>query len=366
MSDLLGSRRPALASPRFVLVLALALVGVGGAALASRPELEEVPGPALAARVEAELARRPDPFANDPSHQVLVAPVSQPVLLEFMRQIRTFGAPDEVVLGTAHGLETHGGGLLHLLFSAWRPDARAARMADTFRFEPDGAGVPLAVLYASLRQQVFLPVPSVAGVAGVAGVATIDIDGALRDASQLPRMRFRVAGEPPAEVDAYHFLRLMIAHEPDLAATWRNHGGQDLSANRVLDHTRDVYLASRDTPAEPADHSRLHLVEVLLEASRRRGQSPDAVQRHFLAVELGRETFDPRDETLLLGHYTESLGLLLADPRTRWNAEQRRHVRAWLSRLDGRFPDVESVPGRRLAHLLRGLRLVEAHADRLR
>jgi len=353
MRDLPGSRRPALASLLFAFVLVL----LSGDALASHAAPAEIPGRALAARVEAELARRPDPFANDPSHQLLVAPVSQPVLLEFMRQIRIFGTPDELVLGTAYGLETHGGGLLHLLLAAWRPDARAARMADAFRFEPNGADVPLAALYASLRQQVFLPVP---------GAVTDDIEGALPDAPQLPRMRFRVAGLSPTEVDAYHFLRLMIAHEPDLAATWRNAIDQELSADRLLDHTRDFYLASRDTPAEPADHSRLHLVEILLEASRRREQPPDAIQRHFLAVELGRETFDPRDETLLLGHYTESLGLLLADPRTRWSENERRQVRAWLDRLDARFPALEDVPARRLAHLLRGLRLVGENAERLR
>lgn len=329
----------------------------GPGAAASRAASPDAPGQALAARVEAELARRPDPFANDPSHQVLVAPVPQPVLLAFMRQVRIFGARGELVLGTAHGFETHGAGLLHLLLAAWRPEGRAARMLDTFRFEPGRTEIPLAVLYTSHRHQVFLPVP---------GVATDDIDGALPDSPQLPRMRFTVAGVPRAEVDAYHFLALASAHEPDLSTAWHNPLGQRLTVGLLLDHTRDFYLASRDTPAEPEDHSRLHLVDVLLQASRRREQDPDAVKRHFLDVDLRRETFDPEDEALLLGHYTESLGLLLADPRTRWSADERVRVRAWLARLEERFPALEPVPARRLAHLLRGLRLVHEHAERLR
>ncbi len=353
MHDLPGSRRPALATLLFAFVLVL----VGGAALASQAAPAEIPGQALAARVEAELARRPDPFANDPSHQVLVAPVSQPELLTFMRQIRVFGARGELVLGTAYGLETHGAGVLHLLLAAWRPEGRAARMLDPFRFEHDRADIPLAVLYTSHRHQVFLPVP---------GVATEDLDGALPDTPQLPRMRLSVSGLPPTEVDAYHFLALATGHEPDLAAPFDNALGQRLTVARLLDHARDFYLASRDTPAEPEDHSRLHLVDVLLQASRRREQDPDAVKRHFLDVELRREHFDAADETLLLGHYAESLGLLLADPRTRWSEDERRQARAWLDRLDARFPALEDVPARRLAHLLRGLRLLQQHADRLR
>lgn len=355
MRDLLRSRPQALAS------LLLASLCVVPAAAASRAVPADVPGRALAARVEAELARRPDAFANDPAHQSLVSPVPQPVLLEFMRQIRVFGAAGDLVLGTAHGLETHGAGLLSLLFATWRPEGRAPRMSDGFRFDgnradEDRAPVPLAALYASHRHQVYLPIP---------GVETDEIRGALPGTPQLPRMRFRVPGLTPFEVDSYHFLLLSIAHEPDLSATWRNHVDQDLSAGLLLDHARDFYLSSSDTPSEPADHSRLHLVEVLLEASRRRKQDLDAIQQRFLAVELRRDAFDPTDEALLLGHYAESLGLLLADPRTRWSVEERGRVRAWLDRLDARFPTLESEPERRLAHLLRGLRLVQKHADRL-
>jgi hypothetical protein len=179
-------------------------------------------------------------------------------------------------------------------------------------------------------------------------------------------MRFRVPGAASGEVDAYHFLALLTANERDLSATWSNHLGQRLSAGLLLDHVRDFYLSSSDTPAEPADHSNLHLVEVLLNASRRRDQDPDAIKRHFLAVELRRDVFEPAHEMLLLGHYAESLGLLLADPRTRWSAAERSQVRAWLRRLDTRFAALEAVESRHLSHLLRGLRLVREHADRLR
>ncbi len=317
----------------------------------------DAPGARLAERVQAELTRRPDAFANDPGHQSLVFPISQQQIVEFMRQIRVFGDTDELVLGVAYGFETHGGGLLDLLFTIWRPGGRLPRLEDSFWFGANRARIPLAALYASLRKQIFLPVPNVAADA---------IQGALPTRPQLPRVRFRVRGMEPVETDSYHTLLLLIAHEPNLSATWTNPLGQSLSANLLLDHARDFYLASTDTQAEPTDHSRLHMVDVLLHASRRRNQDPDAVKRHFLAVELRREHFEPADETLLLGHYAESLGLLLADPRTRWNAAERRQVRAWLDRLDARFVHLEQEDEEPLAHLLRGLRLIRDHAERLR
>jgi hypothetical protein len=342
---------------RTIACLSFALACVAPAARAGSAAPAEVPGLRLAERVEAELVRRPDAFPNDPGHRSLVFPVSQQELLAFMRQIRVFGDPGDLVLGTSYGWESHGAGLLDLLFTVWRPEGRAPRLDDGFWFEANRAKLPLAALYASHRNQIFLPVP---------GVATGEIHGALPEKPQLPRMRFRVPGAKPVDVDAYHFLALLIAHEPDPGATWKNHLGQPLSADLLLDQARDYYLSSSDTPAEPADHSNLHLVEVLLGASRRRGQDPDAIKRHFLAVELRRDAFEPADETLLLAHYTESLGLLLADPRTRWSPEERGRVRAWLGRLDARFSALEAEESRRLAHLLRGLRLVREHADRLR
>ena len=79
-----------------------------------------------------------------------------------MKQIRVFGELGGLVLGTANGFESHGAGLLDLLFATWRPEGRAPRLDDTFWFETNRARLPLAALYASHRNQIFLPVPGVA------------------------------------------------------------------------------------------------------------------------------------------------------------------------------------------------------------
>lgn len=182
----------------------------------------------------------------------------------------------------------------------------------------------------------------------------------------LPRVRFRRPGGRHADVDAYQLLGLLVAREPDLAAPWTNHRGQRLDAALLLDHARRVYLTGTDTPGEPADHAHLHLVELLLAASRRTGADPEEIQRRFLAVELRRREFDPEDGSLVLAHYVESLGRLLADPRVRWSAGEREQARDWLAWVEARhFQELAREEPHRLTHLLLGLRLVDESRSRL-
>ena len=346
-----GSSR---ARPRFAAGLLAALVLTPAAACEPAPR--DFPGLRLAARVESFLDRDKQALEEDLGHYGLVFPVEQAELLAFMRQIRVFGGAHALVLGTAYGFESHGGGLLALLFDHWRPEGRAPNLRDRFWFEQNRASVPLAAIYASHRSQTFLPVP---------GRASGEIRGAIPDSPQLARMRFGLPGSEAVETDAYHFLSLLIAHETDLESAWTNSLDQSLSAELLLEHARRYYLASRDSAAEPADHSNLHLVEVLLAASRRRGQDPEEIQRHFFEMELQRRVFDPGDAALLLGHYAESLGRLLADPRVRWSPLEKEQARAWLGWLEeNHFRDLAGVAPRHLTHLLLGLRLAREHQDR--
>lgn len=275
-----------------------------------------------------------------------------------MAPVRVFGqGEDEWVLGTDHGFELHGGGVLALLLDHWRPDGRPATLDDAFPFARHGTSLPLAAIHAAQRRQVFLPVP---------GRPPTEIDGALPDPPVLARMRLPRPGGGAVEVDAYAFLRVLAVHARDLDAVWVNRVGQHLSAALLLEHARRHYLSTRDTRAEPQDHSELHLLEVLLPAGRRRGTAPEPLQQRFLRVELARRDFAPDDAGLMLGHYAQSLGRLLADERVRWSAEERARVRRWLRWLaDAHFRDPAAEDPRALAHLLHGLRLVQAHRARL-
>jgi hypothetical protein len=298
-----------------------------------------------------------EPLRANLGHYALVYPVEQADLTAFLRPIRVYGEPGDLHLGSEHGAEPHGGGILAFLLAWWRPEGRAAQLSDRYRFGLDDEGTPLAALYDSLHRQVYLP---------VAGRRLEAIEGALPADPVLPRVRFRRPGGGQADVDAYQLLGLLVTWEPDLEAPWTNPLGQRLDAALLLDHARRVYLTSTDTPGEPADHSHLHLVELLLAASRRTGADPEEIQQRLLAVELRRREFDPEDGSLVLAHYVESLGRLLADPRVRWSAGERAQARDWLAWVEAHhFRDLAREEPHRLTHLLLGLRLVDEHRARL-
>jgi len=67
-----------------------------------------------------------------------------------------------------------------------------------------------------------------------------------------------------------------------------------------------------------------------------------------------------------LGHYVESLGLLLAEPGVSWTKADKTKVCAWLRDLEtARLAEVDAVPVQHLAHLVSGLTQIEANKDRL-
>lgn len=329
-------------------------------AQAQEPSSEPIPGTQLRARLEQHLEARRAALLEEPTHYALVFELEQPALLEFMKQIQFHVDGSDYVLGVEAGPEIHGGGVLALLLDLWRPEGRPSRLEDVFWFAPNRRSLELREIYRSHKRQIFLPVP---------GKAADQIDGDLPETPQLPRMRFRYwTQEAPVETDAYKFLGLLLRFEAESAATWHNHLGQELSLDLLLSNVRGHYLAERSPASEVADHSNLHLVELLLAWQRRRGDDRGAeeVKRRFLEVALSRRDFGGEAGTEALGHYAESLGLLLADPHLAWRPEERARVRAWLAELEReRFRDLDAVQPQFLAHLLRGLRLVEAYRTRL-
>jgi len=326
--------------PRPLARLALAALAVALGCARDAPR-DDFPGMRLLARVEARLAREQPDLAPMLDHYGLVFPVTQPQLLAFMGQIRVHGDGDDLVLGTEFGPESHGGGLLRLLFDEWRPDGRAPRLSDRFAFA--GAGpVELGRLYRAYQRQLFLPGPG--------------------GAPRLPRMRFgfQLPGGPrrDLELDAYKFVSLLIELEPDPARRWTNRIGQELSVASLMEQVRGVYLASAAPVTDPPDHSNLHLVELLA----RFGADLGPVQRHFVATELAQRELAPGDRDFLLSHQAESLGRLLDVAGLAWSADDGLAVRRWLAVLeDERFRDVEAIDAESLCHLAKGLRSVRAH-----
>ena len=329
----------------FVLATLFACLGCG-------PSAAPVPGDPLRVRVETHLAGAAREWKQHLEHAALLGEIEQQDFHDYLRPVRVFWLGESFALGSAQGLEPHGGGILRFLLGEWRPDGRPAQATDRYPFPP--SGVELGRLYRSHQLQIFLP---------------DEDDGQ----GGLPRLRFEGSEWPVGAitVDAYHFLGLLLERERDLGANWTNHLGQTLSTERLLRRTWAFYQQSDAADLEPDDHSMLHLVEILLAFERRHAShdealDPNEIKRRFLRIELARPSFPPAEETLLLGHYAESLGHLLAHPRVRFGAEERRLVREWLAALDrGPFRELQGVPARHLAHLLAGLRLVAEHGSKL-
>jgi hypothetical protein len=182
------------------------------------------------------------------------------------------------------------------------------------------------------------------------------------------RFRYTVAGRSPEtiETDAYSLLRLLALQEPELSRSWTNHLGQRLSADLLLRQAWDRYLSGPEASAAGADHSWLHLPEILLSYQRRRAVQagaagaaldPNRIKARFLAVELGQTRFEAEDWSETLAHHVDSLGHLLSAPGVLWEPAERLAVRAWLADLETRrFARLEGLEPDELCHLLRGLR----------
>lgn len=350
------------------LLATAALLGLAGFGFLPACSPESAPKPLASAelrsRTEARLAAGHAELRKSIGHYGLVSEVSPEELRSFMAQVFPRRDGPDIVMGGLGGIELHGGGALKIIADLWRPEGRPARLSDSWLFVPVQAEVPLQDIYDSLRKQVFLPVP---------GVEPEFIEGQLPSVPTLARMRMRHrANGPPetSELDAFNALTLLLRYEADLDRSWTNRLGQRLSTRSLLDAAWDHYLQPRDAEEEFKDHSHLHLVEILLAYNQRlppgERRDPNALKRRLLEIELVRRDTGEAEVSEVLGHTAESLGLLLSEPAVDWSPAEKAQVRAWLTELETvQLVELDEVPLQHLAHLRRGLFLIDAHADRL-
>jgi len=188
-----------------------------------------IPGSELRGRVETRLKVARVELRSSIGHYGLVYDVRQNELLDFMTQIYPRSDGPDLVMAALGGIELHGGGVLELLATLWRPGGRPAELADAFPFARNGRPVPLQEIYDSMRMQLFLPTRSEGGEENA---------GPLSISPGLPRMRVEYADRgrlETTELDAYHALGLLIRYEEDMHAPWTNRLGQKISAASLLD-----------------------------------------------------------------------------------------------------------------------------------
>jgi hypothetical protein len=318
----------------------------------------------LRTRVETRLDAERTTLRESIGHYGLVYEVGQEDLQRFMAQIYPNRDSDDIVMAALGGIELHGGGVLELIMTLWQPDGRPASLADAFPFSLSGGAVPLQEIYDSMRMQIYLPTTA---------IGPGEISDEPPASATLPRMRVRHATRGVLEeedLDAYNALALLVRQEPDLGRTWINRAGQRVSAHDLLDRSWDHYLLPRTPEEEFADHSYLHLVEILLAYNSRLGagerRDPNSLKQRLLSVELERREYGGYDASEALGHYVESLGFLLAESDVAWSKAEKAKVLEWLRELETvRFREIDGVPVQHLSHLLLGLRSVESNAARL-
>jgi hypothetical protein len=282
-----------------------------------------------------------------------------------MAQIYPNRDSDDIVMAALGGIELHGGGVLELIMTLWKPDGRPATLADAFPFSASRRTVPLQQIYDSMRMQIYLPTATI-------GPGEISVEPPTT--AVLPRLRVRHATRgvfEEADLDAYNALALLVRHEADLGRTWINRAGQRVSAHDLLDSAWDHYLLPRTPEEEFADHSYLHLVGILLAYNHRLGaaerRDPNSLKHRLLSVELERREFGGYAASEALGHYVESIGFLLAEADVAWSRAERAKVLRWLRKLETEwFREIDGVPVQHLSHLLHGMRFVESNAARLR
>jgi hypothetical protein len=347
-----------------LLALLLSISGALLSACSRESPCAPLPGADLRARVEARLESERAALRESLGHYALVHDVDPEELHHFTAQIYPRRDGPDIVMGGLGGIELHGGGVLALIATLWRPNARPAELSDAFPFAWSKRAVPLREIYDSLRMQIFLPVP---------GIDTEAIDGQLPTAPELPRTRMQHAVDGRlgvTELDAYNALALLVRYEADPDAAWTTRLGQRLSTASLLDSTWDHYVLPRSAEQEFGDHSYLHLVEILLAYDRRADaeapRDPNALKQRLLSVELEREAYGGYEASEALGHYVESLGLLLAEPGVTWTKAERAKVCSWLRDLETvRLAEIDDAPVQHLAHLRRGLAQIHANAARL-
>jgi len=325
-------QRSARTATRRLLQCLIPLALLSACSSESEPACAPLPGADLRARVETRLANQHAALRDSIGHYALVGDVGQEHLQRFMAQIYPRRDGPDIVLAALGGIELHGGGVLALLATLWRPNGRPAELSDAFPFVTIRRTIPLREIYESLRRQIFLPVPE---------IADADIHGQLPDSPELPRtlMQHATDGElATSELDAYNALALLVRYENDPAAEWTNRLGQRLSAAMLLDSTWDHFLIPRSAEQEFDDHSYLHLVEILLAYNRRlepaAQRNPNQLKQRLLSVELERITYGGYEVSEALGHYVESLGVLLAEPDVTWTKPEQAKLCAWIQDIE--------------------------------
>jgi hypothetical protein len=276
------------------------------------------------------------------------------------------GPKNNRVLWAEGDIENHGGGYLYDIFHHWKPHGRATRMSDSFFFARNGRSLTVRELYQSVKNQVTLERDEKDPL--FQRVVARLVKGPKAEPMVMPRVFLcaRATGHACVMKDSFHVLELLLENERQPTRGWKNVLGHTISVCSLFQATWQHYLHNVFTTDDYfEDHSRLHLVSLLVRYSDRcRTANPNHIKARFLEGELAEE-FGYRDEGYysLVGHHLESLGRLVDDDRVTWSDEEKIQVREWLALHAPAFhAPIETFE---LTHALVGVRLIAKNAAKL-
>lgn len=193
--------------------------------------------------------------------------------------------------------------------------------------------------------------------------------GAVRLGATIPYLNYDdlPSGYVGGPKDIYQFLKAAMVLMPvqEWDQPWTNSQGESVSVKNIAEGLADFYL--HHWGLHGGDHSLYH-PEVLLHYYDKKGLDPSPIKKVFLERELHQIPSDLYEGDV--GHFTETLGVLLSRENISWSPEELEVARTWVNEVRQFLVDKDLLKLNiddiyESAHLLRGLRLIAKHQDKL-
>lgn len=189
-----------------------------------------------------------------------------------------------------------------------------------------------------------------------------------------PEVKGYLGGKPlDEEIDFSFTLEfLWRSSTPEEKRTpFKGINGKEYSLEKIAEHTFNLTTGDRYLPFETVEDN-LHIPMFAISYFAERGETKKLEALKQLALNRIREILE--ESTLLeyqtrfvgrVGHYTEFLGELADCPLVQWNNRDKEIVARWLDEIKIATPRGFPERSGELAHLVKGLRRIEAGKSRL-
>ena len=186
----------------------------------------------------------------------------------------------------------------------------------------------------------------------------------ITDQGSFPLMRYERASRWTGqsifsdEQDSYQFLLLLMKLTPnsEWKKTWPGFAEQDLSINVIL---QEIDKAHSQENFHSFEHDVHHFIEVLIPYYRGSGKDLNQLKQRLLK-QVTKAEIKPNN-TSIVAHQMESLGLLLNAPEITWTPEEQQQVKDWIAKVNRwtAKANLTELFDSEVIHLYRGYDLIQ-------